>query len=321
MLDKPEVIVTEDIGCPLNCPRNDEFILAGRDLLHNLSGEFTIVKCKTCGLIRTNPRPTQATIGRYYPENYTPYIGTQIRDFVKKSRPLWKKLLSCMVWNIVDFKEKPLPKIDVGSMLEIGCASGSFLHEMASKGWQVEGIEFSLKAAQAAIAQGYNVYSGPLETAPENDRKFDLIVGWMVLEHLHDPIACLTKLRQWSNPNTWLVLSVPNAASMDFRIFKDKWYALQLPTHLYHFTPRTISQVLSSAGWSVQQVHHQRVLSNLVASIGYFLREKGIVRVGQHLIDFPDNSGRWHFMFYPLSFLLGSLGHTGRMTIWAKVSK
>jgi SAM-dependent methyltransferase len=213
-------IQLEDVSCPLGCPKSDEVILAGRDLLRDLPGEFTIVKCRTCGLMRTNPRPSQDTIGFYYPDDYGPYLGTQVRQ-TKPSSGI-KKLLKPWVRRVFNFNSMKLPSLAPGRMLEIGCASGAFLHQMAGQGWQVQGVEFSQKAAQAAEQLGYPVHAGPLETAPRPGEPFDLIVGWMVLEHRHDPIGGLKKLGEWAKPGAWLALSVPNAASQSFRFFKNR---------------------------------------------------------------------------------------------------
>lgn len=309
----------EDVPCPLGCPKRDEVILTGRDLLHDLPGEFTVVKCHTCGLMRTTPRPTPETIGFYYPDDYGPYLGTQIRQAGPTSS--FKKLLISLLKRLVNFNTQHLPFLTPGRVLEVGCASGSFLHQMANQGWQVQGIEFSEKAAQAAAQRGYLVHAGPLETAPPPDESFDLIVGWMVLEHLHDPVGGLKKLREWAKPGAWLALSIPNAKSLEFRLFKEKWYALQVPTHLHHFTPETIRQVLQASGWTLEKVHHQRVLSNLIASTGYVLRDKGYVRLGKKFIDFPEQGGRWVYALYPLAWLFSVFGQTGRMTVWARVSE
>jgi len=157
-----------------------------------------------------------------------------------------------------------------------------------------------------------------LETAPTPKESFDLIVGWMVLEHLHDPIGGLIKLSEWAKPGAWLVLSVPNVESLEFRLFKQRWYPLHLPNHLYHFTPETLEQVLNAGGWSLDAVHHQRVLSNLIASTGYVLRDKGYLRLGRKLINFPSIAGKWNYVIYPLSWLLSIFGQTGRMTVWAR---
>ena len=305
--------------CPLGCGNNDDIILVGRDLLHDLPGEFTVVKCRSCGLTRTNPRPTPESIGLYYPDDYGPYVGTQVRPANPTHNSDIKKILKRFINRVIDFNTTRLPPMAPGRMLELGCASGSYLHKMAAQGWQVQGIEFSEKAAKAAAQLGFDVHAGPLETAPNPDEPFDLIVGWMVLEHLHNPVDCLKKLRQWAKPGAWLVLSVPNAGSIEFSIFKDKWYALQLPTHLHHFTPQTLENMLQITGWKLEKVHHQRVLSNLIASTGYVLRDKGYVKVGQKFIDFPEQAGRWTYVLYPVAWLFSAFGQTGRMTIWARV--
>lgn len=303
----------------MGCCNNDKMLLTGRDLLHDLPGEFSVVKCRSCGLTRTNPRPTSDSIGLYYPDDYGPYVGTQVRPANPAHNSDIKTILKHFVNRVIDFNTTRLPPMAPGRMLELGCASGSYLHRMAAHGWQVQGIEFSEKAAKAAGQLGYDVHAGPLETAPNPDEPFDLIVGWMVLEHLHNPVDCLKKLRQWAKPGAWLVLSVPNAGSLEFRIFKDKWYALQLPTHLHHFTPQTLENMLQITGWKLEKVHHQRVLSNLIASTGYVLRGKGYVKTGQKFIDFPEQAGRWNYVLHPLAWLLSVFGQTGRMTVWARV--
>jgi 2-polyprenyl-3-methyl-5-hydroxy-6-metoxy-1,4-benzoquinol methylase len=319
-MNMPENVILEHVSCcPLGCSKNDEVILTGRDLLHDLPGEFTVVKCRTCGLMRTTPRPTPETIGFYYPDDYGPYLGTQVNQAKPTSRI--KELLRPLVKRVFNFNTQRLPSLAPGRMLEVGCASGAFLHQMASQGWQVQGIEFSEKAAQAAAQLGYRVHAGPLETAPPPEEPFDLIVGWMVLEHLHDPVGGLQKLREWARPGAWLALSVPNARSLEFRLFKEKWYALQVPTHLHHFTPETMGRVLQASGWTLKKVHHQRVLSNLFASTGYVLRDKGYAKLGKKLIEFPERGGRWSYALYPLAWLFSVFGQTGRMTVWARVSE
>ena len=318
-MNTPKQVVLEDSKCPIGCSKTDDVVLTGQDLLHDLPGIFTVVKCSSCGLMRTHPRPSPDTIGFYYPENYGPYVGTRVQNTRPKSASWLKKLLRPIFRRVFNFNTTRLPTMAPGRVLEIGCASGAFLHQMNAQGWQVQGVEFSEKAAEAAAKLGFHVHAGPLETAPNPDEPFDLIVGWMVLEHLHNPVDCLKKLRQWAKPGAWLVLSVPNAGSIEFSIFRNKWYALQLPTHLHHFTPQTLENMLQITGWKLEKVHHQRVLSNLIASTGYVLRDKGYVKLGQKLIDFPEHAGKWNYVLHPLAWLLSVFGQTGRMTVWARV--
>jgi len=308
----------EDIACPLGCPKSDKVVLTGRDRFHDLPGEFSVVKCCTCGLMRTNPRPTPEKMDFYYPDNYGPYLGTRVQQAAPTRYSGFKKLFRPLVRLLFKFNTNILPHLPPGRMLEVGCASGAFLHQMSEQGWEVEGIEFSVKAASAAAQLGFSIHAGPLETAPTPKKLFDLIVGWMVLEHLHDPIGGLRKLHEWSRPDAWLVLSVPNSGALEFRLFKERLYALHLPNHLYHFTPETLKKVLMASGWSLEKVHHQRVLSNLIASTGYVLRDKGYAGLGQKLIDFPERSGYWVYALYPVAWLFSFFGQTGRMTIWAR---
>lgn len=140
----------------------------------------------------------------------------------------------------------------------------------------------------------------------------------MVVEHLHEPVEVLRRLAAWTKPRGWIALSVPNAAALEFRIFGNAWFALQLPTHLYHYTPSTITNVLDQGGWKVTRIMHQRTLTNLLASIGYVLEDHKIsTRLGKFLVRI---SAAWyvHIALFPLAFLLSLIGQTGRMTVWAQ---
>ncbi len=311
-------VILEDTGCPLGCPRDDEPVLVGRDRIHALPGRFAVVRCKSCGLMRTNPRPTQDSIGLYYPEDYGPYLGTRVSTNSSQEKEWIKKVLRPIYTRVLEFNTTRLPKMPPGRMLEIGCASGAFLHKMAVRGWTVEGIEFSPSAAEAAARLGYKIFRGPVEKAPAPASTFDLIVGWMVLEHLHEPILALKKLRSWIKPDGWLVISVPNAGSFEFTIFKDRWYALQLPCHLYHFTPKTIGLVLDKAGWEMKKIHHHRTLTNLFASLGHLMQDYKYEKMAEALIKLPEKAGLLNAALYPLGLILGLLGQTGRMTVWAR---
>lgn len=316
LVEKKKSVDLEDASCPLGCQASDEVVLVGHDRLHDLPGEYKVVQCTACKLMRTNPRPSAATISFYYPDDYGPYLGTQIQEVKPHSRV--KKMLKPLINRTFNTRSQELPSLAPGRMLEIGCASGAFLHQMANKGWKVEGIEFSEKAARAASQLGYKVHAGSLESAPAPEHSFDLIVGWMVLEHLHDPIGCLEKLHDWASPGAWLALSVPNAKSLEFQIFKDKWYALQLPTHLHHFTPESLATVLEAGGWQLQKVHHQRSIINLIASASYVANSKGWLGLGRWLYELAMRGGMWFYLTFPFAWILGGLGQTGRMTVWAR---
>jgi 2-polyprenyl-3-methyl-5-hydroxy-6-metoxy-1,4-benzoquinol methylase len=312
-------IVLESRPCPLGCPSNDEPVLVGRDRIHNLPGEFLVVRCRVCGLMRTDPRPTPETIGFYYPDTYGPYQNTRVSEVSDAQQPRWERLLRQLATRLIELNIDRVPRLQPGRMLEIGCASGAFLHRMAGEGWQVEGIEFGETAADSARSLGHPVYTGTLESAPDPEHRYDLIVGWMVLEHLHDPVRALQKLHSWIRPGGWLAISVPNAGSFEFSIFKNAWFALQLPNHLYHYTPETLAKVLEMGHWNVEKIFHQRDVGNLVNSFGYAMADRKLFPgFAEKLIAFPRPGGKMKFVLLPLAYLMSIFGQTGRMTIWAK---
>ncbi len=271
----PTQVQLESKPCPICVKLDDQIILTRRDHLHNLPGEFTVVRCWNYSLMRTNPLPTPETIEFYYPDDDGPYKQSKIssKSLSEDSKLLWKRLVK----NFLEFEfnQNKLPDLAPSRMLEVGCASGKFLHQMANRGWEVEGIKFSETASEVAHSLGYKVHTGSLETAPEPEQKYDLVVAWMVLEHLHDPILVLKKLHNWVAPDGWLVLSVPNGASWDFSLFKNAWYSLHFPHHLYHYTPQTLGTILELSGCKMTCVLHQRFLYDLIASMGYSLEDRG----------------------------------------------
>jgi 2-polyprenyl-3-methyl-5-hydroxy-6-metoxy-1,4-benzoquinol methylase len=314
MSDVPSVML-EHRPCLFGCREADEIVLSGSDRLHSRPGRFNVVRCRSCGLMRTDPRPTQQTIGTFYPDEYGPHQPPA----EPAAHP---SLLRRAVRNVLTRFEpnsQRIPPLPPGRLLEIGCASGSFMAQMRERGWEAEGIEFSERAADAARSLGFRVDSAPLERVGERETRYDLICAWMTLEHLHEPVPALEKLWRWTRPGGWLALSVPNAASVEFRLFRDAWYALQLPTHLYHFTPQTIRALLLRTGWQPQRLLHQRTVANLIASCGYAAADRGLSeKLSRRLIEFPDRGGVLHHTLFPVAFILAALGQTGRMTVWAR---
>lgn len=306
-------IALESVSCPVGCPPDDELVLTGRDRLHGVAGEFPVVRCRRCGLLRTSPRPTPSEIHRYYPAAYGPYTTTAVRQHSRSAEPPRRGRLA----RLLEPRTNILPPVPPGRLLEIGCGAGAFLHRMAMDGWEVEGLELSPRAGEEARQLGYRVFIGTLAEAPDPDMPYDLIVGWMVLEHLHDPVGMLRKLWRWSVPRGWLALSIPDAGALEFKLFRDAWYALDVPRHLFHFTVRTARLVLARAGWQLMRVVWHDNPNNLILSFRNRCQEQGWFRTAARLTDIAEGrrNGRARLM---LGKLLGSLRASGRMTLWAR---
>jgi hypothetical protein len=308
----PANVVLEDVDCPMGCARDDRVLVAGADRISGVSGQFEIVRCGSCGLARTNPRPTRETIGMYYPDSYAPYEYTKAPVVARKPRSFVRRIGR----RIIEFNSSRIPELAPGHVLELGCASGAYLAHLSSLGWTAEGVELNAAAASSAEERGFRVQSCTVEAMQPPSKPPSLIVAWMVLEHLHDPLGALTKMREWATPDTWLVGSVPNFAALGAAAFAGEWYALHLPCHLYHYDSDTVRRLLQRAGWKLDRVLYHRTLSDIVSSVGNLAETRGQEQIATRLRAVAKRR-KFHLGLYPLASTLAAFGQTGRMTIWA----
>ena len=86
-------------------------------------------------------------------------------------------------------------KITNKTVLDFGCGIGGFLDLAKKTASSVSGIELE-KALQPSFKQrDLNVFES-LSTAQEENKKYDIITAFHVVEHLHDPISTLSSLSQ-----------------------------------------------------------------------------------------------------------------------------
>ena len=134
-----------------------------------------------------------------------------------------------------------------GSILDLGCSSGGFLSALKNPAWKLYGIEMSDEVAQRAHDDtGADVFVGDILDAPYPAGSFDAITCFHVFEHLYQPREILAKVSHWLKPGGIFYAMMPNIDSAGARIFKSYWYALELPRHLYHFSPISLKNTAHS---------------------------------------------------------------------------
>ena len=74
------------------------------------------------------------------------------------------------------------------------------------------------------------------------------VIFWHSLEHLRQPVRALRHAADLLVPGGVLIIAVPNAASLQARLFGDRWLALDLPRHLVHITPPALLSQLTTWG-------------------------------------------------------------------------
>jgi SAM-dependent methyltransferase len=136
-----------------------------------------------------------------------------------------------------------------GALLDLGCSSGSFLESMRSQSWKLYGIEMSPDCARAAEARcDAQVFVGDILEAPFPPETFDVITCFDVLEHLFEPQRVVQKVANWLKPGGIFLVQVPNIDSAESRVFGSYWHGLELPRHLFHYSPASLKFLAQSVG-------------------------------------------------------------------------
>jgi SAM-dependent methyltransferase len=248
--------------CPLcQCQELLPF-LSAEDNLKIAPGRFHIVTCQNCGLGFLHPFPSAEQINAYYPEDYCSresQVPSQI-PFVWVNQ-LEKALRNLLFQGEIRHIQKLIGKC--GRILDVGCGSGDLLAIFKAKGYEAFGIELLPALAELAGERfGLDVRQGDFLATGYPTDYFDLVIFYHVLEHMSEPNLGLVEAKRILKKGGILLLQLPNIASFQFRIFKQRWFALELPRHLYHFSPKTIKLLLNKTGFDPFRVRHFSIRNN-----------------------------------------------------------
>lgn len=205
--------------------------------------EFKIVKCNKCSLIYLlNPPDESEIYEEYYDIKYS-------KDDYKKNSS-FPDLAEIFAINEqrISYLKKYKPQ---GSLLDIGCGNGLFMKTASEAGYNINGIDVSKKAVEFAKNEfGLDVSNKTVEDLISENKKFDIITLWHVLEHFWKPVDELKRIRSLLNEGGILFFEVPNWNSIKFKLSKTKWKGGNHP--LYHrsfFTSDTLKESLKLAGF------------------------------------------------------------------------
>jgi len=105
--------------------------------------------------------------------------------------------------------------------------------------------------------------------------RFDVVTAFHVLEHVPDPVAMIQRMLGWLAPDGLLIVEVPNAGGLGARIFGKAWSGLELPRHLSHFSPETLTRAVEQAGGRVTWCWHGAKPRYYLWSLSFWLRDHG----------------------------------------------
>ena len=297
----------------LYCQNLDyEHELTCKDLLNNTSVDYHLVKCKICGLVFQNPRIKKEYISEYYKDMkyYKPCT---------KKKNIIKLIISRALVDISKRfrRTKLIPDfVEDGKLLEIGSSHGERLEELKKLGWKdCIGIEMDKEAFKYAIEERkLNIINTRLEDFEIKEEYYDVIIMSMVLEHLYQPFEALEKICKGLRPGGQLLISIPYYNGVEYKIFKEYSYGLQLPTHITFFSKKILKEFLGNKGFDEIEFWSQTFERDFTASSKYKYEATG--KAIYKLIS--SNRFVKYIFLKPIMQILAFLGISSRLSIYAK---
>jgi SAM-dependent methyltransferase len=207
---------------------------------HASDRTFEVFRCPKCGLGVTVPRLEGAALAGAYPHVYF-----QFEENIRvEQHPLSRR------YRLDRVKQLQARHAGV-ELLDVGANTGMFVKTAREEGFDAQGLEISADAvAFGRKAWGLPLTVGTMESAGCAPSAFDVVTLWHVWEHLPDPLQSAQTAFRLLRPGGLLALAVPNFASLQARVFGPRWFHLDVPRHLYHYTPQAMAGLLRSAGFA-----------------------------------------------------------------------
>jgi SAM-dependent methyltransferase len=202
------------------------------------------MRCPNCSLVWLSDPPTPEQMHLHYTDAYHKLISAA-GDAVEFRWGFRKRAIN-------QYKQS-------GALLDMGCSSGAFLEFIRSESWKLCGIEMSADGAKMAEARsGAQVFVGSILDANFPPQSFDVITCFDVLEHLYEPRKIMARVSEWLKPGGIFYVLVPNIDSAEGRVFGSYWHGLELPRHLFHYSPASLKFLAQSAGLQAVSLETRR---------------------------------------------------------------
>jgi len=249
--------------CPVCGAENLKAIMLGKDA-DSLRLDYSILQCPQCRACITSPQPHPEDLWKLYDErNSADFVPSSGRISLLRQY-FFKRYINRVLHNVSG---------NCLNVLDYGCGDGllSLLLSQHPRCEHITASDFHSAAPHYIAQAGENVCYIPHHDFVKSADRYDLILCRQVLEHVHDPVACLSLFRKRMNSNAWIIVEVPNFQTVWRSVFGPNWSMLYLPRHLLHYTPVSLRSVLERSGLSVKKVkrgHFPGMQSSLYHSLG-----------------------------------------------------
>lgn len=218
--------------------------------------DWTIGRCRACGLVFVNPTPFFGATDEFSEMSrafeYTEYMH----------QPISPEILAFERQQLLA-NARDMTRLTGGSpgserrvrFLDIGCGSGASVKAASDLGWEAIGIDIDPQLIRAGQEQlKVDLRCVPILESGLPSGQFDFIKLRDVIEHLPNPLEVLVKVRELLAPGGVVLLVTPNEGGLATRarvILRRRRTLVATvppPHHLHSFAPETLVRTLHRAG-------------------------------------------------------------------------
>jgi|TARA_B110000467_G_scaffold161276_1_gene182056 2-polyprenyl-3-methyl-5-hydroxy-6-metoxy-1,4-benzoquinol methylase len=228
----PQRLPTQNLDASPYAPRRK------RDFFH-----YRIVKCKTCGLLRSDPLVDQNDLKQLYFDSECTYTDEN------ENIPLKKTYGSYFVNVLKKYN------IEKTSFLDIGCSNGFILEKALEFGFKkIIGVEPSRDAIdQASSSIKPFIVNGMFDDKMFEKDSFDMITFFQTFDHIAEPNIFLQNCFNVLKEGGFILAINHNAKSFSAKIMGEKSPIIDIGhTYLYDLT--TMKQIFKQNNFVVHNV-------------------------------------------------------------------
>jgi len=251
---------------------------------------YRIVRCRNCGLVRSNPIVEEKALEALYQGSHFHYEREAAFAAESYLRYL-KRVLKHFHGKI--------------KLLEVGCGNGFFLKKANALGLEAYGIEPSHEAVEKAGELRANIHTGMFRGGIYPNHSFDIICAFQVFDHISRPNEFLCQCQAYLKRGGLTLFINHNIG-----FWLAKWLGENCPmidvAHTYLYDTSTLKKIFQKNGFEVLEIFG--VTNNYPLS--YWLKLMPLRKKAKDiLLSYVQNSklGR-----LPLKMRLGNMGIIAR---------
>lgn len=123
-----------------------------------------------------------------------------------------------------------------GAIMDVGCFDGQFLGHFRGR-LDTYGVEINAEASSEAQRKGIKVIGRQFSGSCYPYSPFDLITGFDVIEHVHEPHDFMNGIVQSARKGGHIILSSGNSCWWTWRIEKGRYWYARIPEHQLFISP------------------------------------------------------------------------------------